>query len=181
MRKWIGSAVLVMMLAALPVAAHAQRRAAPRPAARSAERPSFGLELNWSSDVDLGIGGRGVVPLGSLFPRTPLDGIASFDIFFPSKTAPVTSASYWEINGDVAYRFTVPSRSTLRPYAGSGLNIAHYSSTAGGVSTSATKAGLNLLGGVTFKLKRSTLVPFAEARGEVGGGKTFILTGGLRF
>jgi hypothetical protein len=49
------------------------------------------------------------------------------------------------------------------------------------VSASDTKAGLNLVGGTTFKLKRSTLIPFAEARGEIGGGKTFILTGGVRF
>jgi hypothetical protein len=49
------------------------------------------------------------------------------------------------------------------------------------VSGSATKAGLNLLGGTTFKLTGSNLTPFAEARGELGGGKTFILTGGVRF
>ena len=181
MRNWIGRAVLVTMLAALPVAAHAQRRAAARPAPSAAGKPSFGLELNWSSDVDFGIGGRGVFPLESLFPRTPLDGIVSFDYFFPSKPAGVTSATYWEINGDVGYRFTVPRSSSLRPYAGAGLNIAHASATAGGVSASDTKAGLNLFGGTTFKLKGSTLTPFAEARGEVGGGKTFILTGGIRF
>jgi hypothetical protein len=181
MRKLIGSAVLVTMLAALPVAAYAQRRAAARPASSGAAKPSFGLELNWSSDVDLGIGGRGVFPLQSLFPRTPLDGIVSFDYFFPSKGAGVTSLTYWEINGNVAYRFTVPSRSSFRPYAGGGLNIAHFSSTAGTVSASDTKAGLNLLGGTTFNLKGSKLTPFAEARGEVGGGKTFILTGGIRF
>jgi hypothetical protein len=178
MRKWIGSAILVTMLATLPLAAHAQRRAAARPASRGPAKPSFGLELNWSSDVDLGIGGRGVFPLESLFPKTPLDGIVSFDYFFPSKPAAVTSYTYWEINGNVAYRFTVPSRSSFRPYAGGGLNIAHASLTPGG---SATKGGLNLLGGTTFRLRRSTLVPFAEARGEIGGGKTFILTGGVRF
>jgi hypothetical protein len=40
---------------------------------------------------------------------------------------------------------------------------------------------LNLLGGTTFKLKGSTLTPFVEGRGEIGGGKTFVLTGGIRF
>ncbi len=39
---------------------------------------------------------------------------------------------------------------------------------------------LALLGGTTFKVKGS-ITPFAEARGEIGGGKTFILTGGVRF
>src|SRR6266576_6354366 len=138
-------------------------------------------QLNWSSDVDFGIGGRGVFPLQSLFPKTPLDGIVSFDYFFPSVPSGV-SAHYWEINGNVAYRFTVPARSSFRPYAGGGLNIAHFSAgPSGGTSVSDTKAGLNLLGGTTFKLKGSKLTPYAEARGEVGGGKTFIITGGVRF
>src|SRR5205807_601521 len=75
----------------------------------------------------------------------------------------------------------VPARRSLAPYGGGGLNIAHASASAGTISTSATKAGLNLLGGTTFKLKGSHLTPFAEARGELGGGKTFILTGGVRF
>ncbi len=185
MRKWIGRAVLVTMLAALPVAASAQRRAAARSAPSAAGKPSFGVELDWSSDEDLGIGGRGVFPLESLFPKTPLDGIVSFNYFFPSKPANTSSITYWEINGDVAYRFTVPRSSSLRPYAGGGLNIAHFSATAtvGGtsVSSSDTKVGLNLLGGTTFRLRGSTLTPFAEARGAIGGGKTFILTGGIRF
>ncbi|HEV2749767.1 MAG TPA: hypothetical protein VGV12_04510 [Gemmatimonadales bacterium] len=181
MRKLLGSALLLAVVALAPTEAATQRRAAPRPTPSASQKPSFGLELNWSSDVDFGIGGRGVFPLQSLFPGTPLDGIVSFDYFFPSKPAGVTSATYWEINGDVAYRFTVPRSSSLRPYAGGGLNIAHASATAGGVSASDTKAGLNLLGGTTFKLKRSNLVPFVEARGEVGGGKTFVLTGGVRF
>jgi hypothetical protein len=182
MRKLLGSVLLVAAVALMPAASAAQRRAAARPAAGPAQRPSFGLELDWSSDVDLGIGGRGVFPLNSLFPRTPLDGIVSFDYFFPSKPAGVTSLTYWEINGNVAYRFTVPQSSSLRPYAGGGLNIAHFSTTpAVGPSVSDTKAGLNVLGGTTFKLKGSTLRPFAEARGEIGGGKTFVLTGGVRF
>ena len=185
MRQLIGSILLLAAVGLAPAELAAQRRPAARPAASRADRPSFGVQLNWSSDVDFGIGGRGVFPLQSLFPRTPLDGIVSFDYFFPSKPAGTTSLHYWEINGNVAYRFRVPARSSLGPYAGGGLNIAHISgkATVGTttVSTSDTKAGLNLLGGTTFKVKGSTLTPFAEARGEVGGGKTFILTGGVRF
>ncbi len=181
MWKLLGSALLVAAVALIPAASAAQRRAAARPSAGPAQRNQFGVELDWSSDEDFGIGARGVFPLQSFFPRTPLDGIVSFDYFFPSKPTGTTSLTYWEINGDVAYRFRVPSQSTFRPYAGGGLNIAHGSVTAGTVSTSDTKAGLNLLGGTTFKLKGSNLTPFAEARGEIGGGKTFILTGGVRF
>ncbi len=181
MRQLIGSLLLLAAVVLAPAELAAQRRPAARPAASRADRPSFGLQLNWSSDVDFGIGGRGVFPLQSLFPKTPLDGIVSFDYFFPSVPSGV-SAHYWEINGNVAYRFTVPARSSFRPYAGGGLNIAHFSAgPSGGTSVSDTKAGLNLLGGTTFKLKGSKLTPYAEARGEVGGGKTFIITGGVRF
>src|SRR2546427_1322586 len=176
MRKLSGSRVRgALMITAPPLPAGARGRAAARPAPAQSQGPRFAAELNWSSDVDFGIGGRGVFPLQSLFPKTPLDGIVSFDYFFPGN-----SVKYWEINGNVAYRFRVPRSSSLGPYAGGGLNIAHASVT--GVSGSgATKAGLNLLGGTTFKLKGSKLTPFAEARGEIGGGKTFILTGGVRF
>jgi len=176
MRKCIGSALLLVVLATFPALGAAQRRPAARSAPRSSERPSFGLQLDWGNDPNFGIGGRGVFPLGSLVPGTPLDGIVSFDYFFPGN-----SVKYWEINGNVAYRFRVPARSSLRPYAGGGLNIAHASVSVAGVSVSDTKAGLNVLGGTTFKVKGSNLIPFAEARGELGGGKTFILTGGVRF
>src|SRR5881396_1594814 len=172
MRKLIGSAVLVTVLAVAPTLASAQRRPAARPAVARAQRPSFAVQLDWGSDPDFGIGGRGVCPLRSLFPKTPLDGIVSFDYFFPGN-----KVKYWEINGNVAYHFRVPPRSSPGPYAGGGLNIAHASVTIAGVSGSDTKAGLNLLGGTTFKVKRSTLIPFVEGRGELGGGKTFILTG----
>ena len=178
MRQLIGSLLLLAAVGLAPAELAAQRRPAARPAASRADRPSFGVQLNWSSDYDFGIGGRGVFPLRSLFPKTPLDGIVSFDYFFPGGAPAGVSFHYWEINGNVAYRFTVPRSSSLRPYAGGGLNIIHASVSTGG---SDTKAGLNLLGGTTFKLKGSSLVPFAEARGEVGGGKTFILTAGLRF
>src|SRR5437879_9921616 len=122
MRQLIGSVLLLAAVGLAPAELAAQRRPAARPAASRADRPSFGLQLNWSSDVDFGIGGRGVFPLESLFPKTPLDGIVSFDYFFPSVPSGV-SAHYWELNGDVAYRLTVPRSSWLRPYAGGRLNM----------------------------------------------------------
>src|SRR5438094_8564278 len=125
MRKLLGSALLLAAVAVIPAESVAQRRPAARSATTAGQRPRFAAELNWSSDVDFGIGARGVFPLQSLFPKTPLDGIVSFDYFFPSKPAGTTSLTYWEINGNVAYRFRVPQRSSLGPYAGGGLHIAH--------------------------------------------------------
>jgi hypothetical protein len=179
MRQLIGSALLFAAVALIPAELVAQRRAAARPAPR-AQRPSFGVELDWGSDTDFGIGGRGVFGLQSLFPKTPLDAIVSFDYYFPSGAPAGTSIHFWEINGNVAYRFTVPARSALRPYAGSGLNIAHASASAGGASASNTELGLNLLAGTTFKVK-GTLTPFAEIRGVVGNANQVVLTGGVRF
>src|SRR5260370_28614862 len=164
MQKLIGIALLLAVVALVPAESVGQRRAAARPAAASTRHTQFAAELNWSSDFDFGIGGRAIFPLESLFPRTPLDGIASFDYFFPSAPAGA-SAHYWEINGDVAYQFTVPRSSSLAPYAGGGLNIAHASASAGTVNSSVTKVGLNLLGGTTFKVKAS-VTPFLQARCE---------------
>src|SRR5256712_10626058 len=162
MRKLLGCAVLgALLFTTLPLSVVAQRAAA-RPAGGSAQRTSFGPELNWSSDVDFGIGARGVFPLHSLVPKTPRHGIVSFAYFFPSHPSG-TSAHYWEINGNVAYRFTFPARSSFRPYAGGGLNVAHASATvtfAGATaSPSDTKAGLNPLRGSTFKLTSPQLAP----------------------
>src|SRR5260370_17918442 len=159
MRKCIGGVLLVTALATSPALAAAQRRPAARPAAAPAQRARFAAELNWSSDVDFGIGARGVFPLESAFPGTPLDGIVSFDYFFPSvSNAPAASSfHYRELNGDAAYRFRVPRGTSVGPYAGGGLNIAHISSTVSGVSASTTNVGLNLPGVSTVQPPRSIL------------------------
>jgi len=174
MRQLIGSALLLAAVALIPAELVAQRRAAAR-SAPAKQRPSFGLQLNWGSDTDVGIGGRVVFGLKAIAPRTPIDGIVSFDYYFPASVAGV-DVTFWEINGNVAYRFTVPTRSAIRPYAGTGLNIGHIS--AGGGSS--TKPGLNLLAGTTFKVKGSVM-PFAEFRAVVGDLDQVVLTGGVRF
>jgi len=178
MRQLIGSVLLLAAIGLGPADVAAQRRAAARPAAAK-QRPSFGLQLNWGSDTDVGLGGRVVFGLKAIAPRTPIDGIVSFDYYFPSAPAG-TDATFWEINANLAYRFKVPARSALRPYAGGGLNIGHASASAGGASASDTKPGLNLLGGTTFKVKGS-VTPFAEFRGVIGDFDQVVLTGGVRF
>ncbi len=131
MRKLIGSAVLAALLLTTPALAVAQRRRpAARPAPARSERPSFGVELDVGTDTDFGLGARAVFGLQSLFPKTPLDGQVGFIYFFPSASTGV-DAKYWEINGNVAYRVPTRARSSLKPYVGGGLNIAHHSATAG--------------------------------------------------
>jgi len=175
MRKLLGSALLLAAVALIPAESVAQRRAAAaRPAA---QRTSFGLQLDWGSQTDFGIGGRAVFGLRSLFPGTPLDGIVSFDYYFPSGAPAGVSLHFWEINGNLVYRFRTPPRSSLAPYAGGGLNIAHSSASPGG---STTDVDMNLLAGTTFKVKGS-VTPFAEFRGVVGNANQVVITGGVRF
>src|SRR3989449_1688839 len=108
MRKLLGCAVLgALLFTTLPLSVVAQRAAA-RPAGGSAQRPSFGPALNWGSDGDFGSGARGLFPLHSLFPNTPLHGIVSFDYFFPSHPSR-SSPHYWAIHGNAASRATVPA------------------------------------------------------------------------
>src|SRR5438552_18653509 len=105
MRKLIGSAVLVTVLAIAPTLASAQRRPAARAAApRSQQHPSFGVQLDWGNDPNFGIGGRGVFALQPLFPQAPLDGLVAFDYFFSGH-----NRKYWVVHGNVASRFRVPA------------------------------------------------------------------------
>ena len=180
MRKLIGSAMVFAVVALIPVQSAAQRRPQARPAARPApaQQPSFGAELDVGTDTDFGIGARVVFGLRSLFRTTPLDAQVGFVYFFPSAPAGA-DLTYWEINGNVAYRIPNP-RSSLKPYVGGGLNIAHASASSAGVSASDTKLGLNLLAGTTFRV-RGTIIPFVEGRGTISGGEQFVFTGGVRF
>jgi hypothetical protein len=182
MRKLIGSALFFAVVAVIPAESLAQRRPAPRRAAAAAPAPrmTFGPELSLGTDTDLGLGARLVFGLRSLFRRTPIDGQVGFLYFFPGGPAGA-NISYWEINGNVAYR--IPNvKGTFAPYVGGGLSIAHVSSElpAPFGTVSDTRAGLNILAGTTFRVK-STMIPFAEARGTVGGGEQLVISGGLRF
>ena len=180
MRKCIGSALLLVMLAAYPALGTAQRRTTRSAPARSTQRTQFGLQLDVGTQTDFGIGGRAVFGLQSLFPGTPLDGIVSFDYYFPSGAPAGTSQHFWEINANLAYRFRVPARSSLRPYGGGGLNIAHSSVSSGGFSASGTDADLNILAGTTIRV-RGSITPFLEIRGVVGNANQVVFTGGVRF
>jgi hypothetical protein len=173
MRKLIGGMAAVAVLISLPAMADAQRRAAPPP-----QRPvSFGIQADFGTETDFGIGARAVFGLRSLFPTTPLDAHVSFDYFFPDAPAGV-DVTYWEINGNIAYRIPT-TNAGFRPYAGGGLSFARASATVNNVTASDTDIGLNLVGGAT--LGRSNTKPFVEARVTLGGGDQFVITGGVRF
>lgn len=143
-------------------------------------RPLFGPQLDFASNsIGVGIGARIWFDLVPLIPTAKNFGIyGSFDYFFPTSGYGV-SPSYWELNGNGTYTFSVPN-SPISPYAGAGLNIAHASVTVAGVSGSATNVGLNLLGGAKFG-KLGKLTPYAEVRLELHSGNAVVFTGGVLF
>lgn len=130
----------------------------------------IGPQLNFGSEQHVGLGGRVTAQFQS--PRE-LGFIGSFDVFFPDEPHG-EDRSYWEINANLAYWFRVRSTS-VHPYAGGGLNIAHASRD----GASDTDAGLNLLGGSAFGARR--VRPFVELRVELAGGDQFVITGGVLF
>jgi opacity protein-like surface antigen len=149
--------------------------------AGSAEAQRFGPSISWSDDFDLGIGARMEYDLPNLFtsegPFSRTFLIASFDYFFPDCAS--VDCSFWQLNGN----FAVPITATnLNPYAGAGIGIARASVSFDGIgsaSSSNTEVGLNLLGGLQFRM--GSLNAFSEAWLQLGGGEQFGLTFGLLF
>ena len=121
-----------------------------------------GFQANVGSDTDFGLGGRLLFDLEG----SNLEFVGSFDIYFPD------GFDYWEINGNLFYHFDLPDAPTVLPYAGGGLNLAHFSN--GG---SDTEAGFNLGGGVRFLLDR--ISPFIEVKTVVGDADQSVLTFGM--
>lgn len=142
-----------------------------------AQQPTrFGGQLSFANDANIGLGARMVSDFASLVPSARnISLIATFDYFFPGN-----SVTYWELNGNAVYRATI-SGARIAPYVGGGLNIAHGGSAGfGGFGASATKVGLNLVGGTWFQTSTS-LRPFLELRIELSGGSQFVISTGLLF
>jgi len=135
----------------------------------------IGPQLSWGGDTDLGIGGRVLANVGAL---NHWDFIGTFDVFFPDDS-PTNDVSYWEANGNLAYNFGVPDLSTLSPYVGMGLNIAHVSVDRESGNFDDTDLGINFFVGNQFDAGSTT--PFAELRVVAEGASQVVLTGGLLF
>lgn len=133
---------------------------------------AFGGQLHWSDDYDFGLGPRVELPIE--LPSGALTFNGSFDIYFPDDIGG-TERDYWELNGNVVYTFELPE-SSVEPYAGGGLSLAHIDFEPGGEDT---EVGLNVLGGLRFP--KAAFVPFVEAKFMIQGGEHFALTGGLMF
>lgn len=135
---------------------------------------SFGPQLSFGDDTDLGIGGRVVANVESL---QHWDFVGTFDVWFPDDRG-TTDVSAWEANGNLAYNFVVED-SSLNPYAGAGLSIFHFSIEDDGFDDDDTQLGLNFFGGLKFP--GQSMTPFVEIRGVLEGAEQVVITGGILF
>lgn len=131
----------------------------------------FGGQLNVADDTDFGLGPRVGVNLQELGPRFQILG--TWDIYFPD----AEGLDYWELNGNVVYRFELPETDAVVPYGGAGVNIARFDFDGGPGDNDSTELGLNVLGGVEFPLV--SLTPFVEVRATAEGSEQLYLTGGV--
>jgi opacity protein-like surface antigen len=157
-------------MVAIPSVAQAQQAAGAAPA----EKKAFGVHVSWADDADFGVGAHLNYPANRLFGGQPIFAQVAVDWFFPG-----SDITYLELNWNLNYRFSV--QSSIRPYAGAGLNIAYADGNCGAdVDCSDTEFGLNLVGGVDFK-PMGKLTPFVQGRFELSGGEQFVLSGGVHF
>lgn len=150
-------------------------------ASPAAAQVRFGANLSWGDDTDLGLGARLNFGLGEMARNQPIEGLITFDYFFPDESSPGLDFTYWTITGNAIYRF-VPRSASVAPYAGGGVMLARSSvdSPSPGVGGSDTSVGLHAVGGLRFKTQ-GTLLPFVEARFELKDGSQFVLSGGVFF
>lgn len=135
------------------------------PAQQLHGQAAFGLQGNWGSEADFGVGGRVLLNI----PNVNLEAVLSADVFFPD-----ADVDWLEFNGNIFYHFHAPGAANVLPYAGGGLNITRISG-----NGSTTETGLNLAGGVRFP--RPGITPFLEARAVISDADQIVLTFGLLF
>lgn len=132
----------------------------------------LGGQLNFAEETDFGLGPRVALNLEELGPRFQVVG--TWDIYFPEND----NLDFWELNGNLVYRFDLQDTDQVEPYAGGGLNVARAEvDLPGGGESGDTDLGVNFLGGVEFPL--ASVTPFVEFRITAEGSEQFYLTGGL--
>lgn len=153
---------------------------------------SYGVQLSYCDDGDLGVGARMIVATSDWVAQSRV--VASFDLYFPGGTerdfpgvgTVEADPSFWEFNLNGHYVFDM-GEVPLNLYAGTGVHLYDGSIEVSvpdvdvrGFDPDGSGVGLNLLGGIEFPLQ-SSLTPFAEFKVEVGGAEQVVITGGVRF
>lgn len=131
----------------------------------------FGGQANLADDTDFGIGPRIALDLQELGPRFQFVG--TWDIYFPDEE----NLDFWELNGNLMYRFDLQQTNAVVPYGGAGLNVARTTIETPGDDIDSTDLGVNFVGGAEFPLQSFT--PFLEFRITAEGSEQLYLTGGV--
>lgn len=134
------------------------------PAQEADAQLAVGVQGNWGSEADFGVGARALLNLGN----TNLEAVGSADLFFPDN-----DVDWWDFNANLFYHFHLADSPSVLPYVGGGLNLARLSA-----NGSATEAGVNLGGGIRFP---GNVTPFLEFRAVLSDADQFVVTGGLLF
>lgn len=147
------------------------------PSKAEAQGMQFGVAVSYADDYDLGVGAFAKFHLADMSNRA-IGGRIGFDYFFPGN-----DLKAWSLNGDALLNIATNDAS-MKPYIGAGVGYRHFSldnSFCGvaGVDCSSNDIGLNLIGGLNFG--KSKMMPFVEAKLEVGDGSQFVLKAGLHF
>jgi hypothetical protein len=125
---------------------------------------AVGVQGNWASEADLGLGARVLANLGG----SNFEVVGSADRFFPGN-----DREWWDFNANLFYHFHLADTHAVLPYLGGGLNVARVSTG----NRSSTETGVNLGGGVRFP--GTSLTPFFEVRAAITDPNQVVLTGGL--
>ncbi len=135
------------------------------PAQPAHGQTAFGVQGNWGSEADFGVGARVLANI----PNVNLEAVVSANIFFPDN-----DVDWLDFNANIFYHFHTPGANVL-PYLGGGLNVTRLSVS----EFSTTETGLNLGGGIRFP--RPGLTPFVEARAVLSDADQLVLTFGVLF
>lgn len=148
----------------------------------------FGPQLAWGNDSDFGVGARIEFGLGDLVgldeaPFSDLFGQATATYFFTDcgggffRGGTGVDCSFFEIAASAAVPFDLDEDFT--PYAGAGLHLGRFGASTSGVSSSETKLGLGLIGGVKFPF--AGVEAFAEGKINLGTYDQLVIQFGVLF
>lgn len=153
---------------------------------------SFGPQVVWGDDTDLGVGGRidfdlaGPLAIDDGFFQNLFGSVTGSYFFWDCGTGidnDNVDCGYIEFNGNAGVPFSVES-SSLNGYFGGGLHVGRSSVDYSGEIiernlVSDTEIGLNLLGG--FKFPISDLTGFVEGKFGLVGVEQFVISAGILF
>lgn len=148
----------------------------------------FGVEGVFGTNNNVGIGAGAFVKFHlAEVSEHNITGRVNFDYFFPSSSNfGGFSTHYWEAEGSGL--LDLVTKGDTKPYVGAGLTYSHWSYSYDNAycnlyhvcGAGASTTNLHVLGGLNF-MGSSKLMPFVEAKLELGNGSELIIRGGIHF